>query len=279
MIIDSHQHFWRKTQEDVDRGPGSRSYSYLPDQLEPILHEHSINKTIAVQASPSLEENEFLLQIAKTRKEVIGVVGWVELDDRQALQTLDMYKENPHFVGIRPMIQDLPSEWLLKSTVIHNLSKLADENFPIDLQANPRHLPVIIEILDKMPHLHCVIDHIAKPPIDTREMEPWASHMRKIAEYPNIMCKISGLVPEKVGARWTTKSILPYVELVLDIFGPKRIMFGSDWPVCLKSASYSEAVQLFEDTVTDRLSSREREDVYYNNAKRFYRLEDTLQRK
>ncbi|AIF66999.1 hypothetical protein GZ22_10320 [Terribacillus saccharophilus] len=279
MIIDSHQHFWRKSQEDMNRGSGSRSYSYLPDQLEPILHEHSINKTIAVQASPSLEENEFLLQIAKTRKEVIGVVGWVELDDPKALQTLDMYKEDPLFIGIRPMIQDLPSEWLLKSTVLHNLNKLADEGFPIDLQANPRHLPIIIEILEKMPHLHCVIDHIAKPPIDNGQMEPWASHMRKIAEYPNIMCKISGLVPEKVGAIWTTKSILPYVEIVLDIFGPKRIMFGSDWPVCLKSASYSEVVQLFVDTVSGQLSKNEREDVYYNNAKHFYRLEDTLQRK
>lgn len=279
MIIDSHQHFWRKSQEDMNHGPGSRSYSYLPDQLEPILHEHSINKTIAVQASPSLEENEFLFQIAKTRKEVIGVVGWVELDDPKALQTLDMYKEDPLFIGIRPMIQDLPSEWLLKSTVLHNLNKLADEGFPIDLQANPRHLPIIIEILEKMPHLHCVIDHIAKPPIDNGQMEPWASHMRKIAEYPNIMCKISGLVPEKVGAIWTTKSILPYVEIVLDIFGPKRIMFGSDWPVCLKSASYSEVVQLFVDTVSGQLSKNEREDVYYNNAKHFYRLEDTLQRK
>lgn len=279
MIIDSHQHFWRKSQEDMNHGPGSRSYSYLPDQLEPILHEHSINKTIAVQASPSLEENEFLLQIAKTRKEVIGVVGWVELDDPKALQTLDMYKEDPLFIGIRPMIQDLPSEWLLKSTVLHNLNKLADEGFPIDLQANLRHLPIIIEIFEKMPHLHCVIDHIAKPPIDNGQMEPWASHMRKIAEYPNIMCKISGLVPEKVGAIWTTKSILPYVEIVLDIFGPKRIMFGSDWPVCLKSASYSEVVQLFVDTVSGQLSKNEREDVYYNNAKHFYRLEDTLQRK
>ncbi len=95
------------------------------------------------------------------------------------------------------MIQDLPSEWLLKSTVLHNLNKLANEGFPIDLQANPRHLPIIIEILEKMPHLHCVIDHIAKPPIDNGQMEPWVSHMRKIAEYPNIMCKISGLVPEK----------------------------------------------------------------------------------
>ncbi|PAF34418.1 hypothetical protein CHH69_15900 [Terribacillus saccharophilus] len=275
MIIDSHQHFWRKTYEEVDHSPGSKSHSYLPEHLEPILHEHSINKTIAVQASPTLEENEFLLHIARTRKEVIGVVGWVELDDPQAIQTLATYK-NPHLVGIRPMIQDLPSEWLLKDTVLLNLNKLADERIPIDLQANPRHLPVILELLEKMPHIHCVIDHIAKPPIDTGQMEPWASHMRKIAEYPNTVCKVSGLVPEKVGASWTTKRIFPYVKLVLDIFGPKRVMFGSDWPVCLKSASYPEVIQLFEDTVTSQLSVSEREDVYCNNAKRFYRLEDSL---
>ncbi|MFP7478000.1 amidohydrolase family protein [Terribacillus saccharophilus] len=273
MIIDAHQHFWHK-KDDVDHGPGSRSRSYLPDQLEPILHERNINKTIAVQALPTLEENDFLLNIASDREEVIGVVGWVELDDSQAIQILAAYKEDPHFVGIRPMIQDLPSEWLLKSTVLDNLNKLADDGFPIDLQANPRHLPVIIELLERIPHIHCVIDHIAKPSINTGQIEPWASHMRKIAEYPNIMCKVSGLVPEKVGASWTTKSIYPYVEHVLDIFGSKRIMFGSDWPVCLKSASYPEVVQLFEDTVTSQLS--EREDVFYNNATRFYRLEDKL---
>ncbi|PAD36381.1 amidohydrolase family protein [Terribacillus saccharophilus] len=276
MIIDAHQHFWCKHNDKVDHGPGSRSRSYLPDHLKPNLHERSINKTIAVQASPTLEENEFLLHIAKTRKEVIGVVGWVELDDPQAIQTLAAYKEDSNFVGIRPMIQDLPSEWLLKRTVLHNMNKLADEGFPIDLQANPRHLPVIHELLEKMPHIHCVIDHIAKPPIDTGKMEPWASHMRKIAEYSNIMCKVSGLVPEKVGASWTTKSITPYVELVLDAFGPKRILFGSDWPVCLKSSSYADVIQLFEDTVTSHLSESEREDVYQNNAKRLYRLEDRL---
>lgn len=276
MIIDAHQHFWRKIHDEVDHSPGSRSRSYLPDHLNPILYERSINKTIAVQASPALEENEFLLNIAKTRIEVIGVVGWVELDDPEALQTLAAYKEDPHFVGIRPMIQDLPSEWLLKSTVIHNLNKLADDGFPIDLQANPRHLPAIIKLLEKMPHLHCVIDHIAKPPIDTGQTEPWASHMRKIAEYPNTMCKVSGLVPEKVGASWTTKSIFPYVKLVLETFGPKRIMFGSDWPVCLKSASYQDVVQLFEDTVMSQLSESEKVDVYCNNAMRFYRLENRL---
>lgn len=276
MIIDAHQHFWHKTHAEVDYGPGSRSRSYLPEDLGPILHERNINKAIAVQASPTIEENEFLLDIANTRKEVIGVVGWVELNVAHAVDTLAAYKKDPYFVGIRPMIQDLPSEWLLQNTVIHNLSKLADEGFPIDLQANPRHLPAIIELLKKLPHIHCVIDHIAKPPIDTGQMEPWASHMRKIAEYPNIMCKVSGLIPEKVGASWTTESISPYAKLVLEAFGPNRILFGSDWPVCLKSASYSEVVQLFEDTVTSQLSAGEKENVYFHNAKRFYRLEEMM---
>ncbi|MFS0560956.1 amidohydrolase family protein [Terribacillus sp. 179-K 1B1 HS] len=273
MIIDAHQHFWHKVQ-GADQGPGSRSRSYLPHHLGPILQSHTIDKTIAVQASPSLEENRFLLEMANKREEVIGVVGWVELGESDALQRLAEFKEDPHFVGIRPMLQDLPSGWLLQRVVLHNLNKCADDAFPVDLQANPRHLPAIIELLKNIPHLHGVIDHIAKPPMDPGHMEPWASHMREIAEYPNIMCKVSGLVPEKVGASWKTADIYPYVEHILDVFGPKRVMFGSDWPVCLKSASYPDIIQLFEETVVYRLSEAEREDVYGNNACCFYKLDN-----
>lgn len=154
-----------------------------------------------------------------------------------------------------------------------HLKILSQAEFPIDLQANPRHLPYIIELLEKVPDLRAVVDHLAKPAISEGTMEPWGTLMTQIASYPYTMCKLSGMVPEQEERPWSPMSIYPFAERVINAFGKRRIMFGSDWPVCLLSASYEEVVELFESCIGPNWTDEEREDVYAQNAIRFYRLD------
>lgn len=155
---------------------------------------------------------------------------------------------------------------------MNHLRILEEKQFPIDLQANPRHLPSILYLLEQLPTLRGVINHIAKPPMEESSLEPWKGLMERIASYSNIMCKISGLVPEKTDASWSRDTIKPYVDHIISTFGTDRIMFGSDWPVCLYSASFEEVFQLFHSFLQSNWSKRERENVFYHNAVRFYKL-------
>ncbi|MEK3914763.1 amidohydrolase [Paenibacillus sp. FSL H7-0331] len=275
MRIDAHQHYWLTSRTDYGwlKPSLGRIYAdYMPEQLKPLLELYDIQKTIVVQAAPTSEEAEFLLSIAEKEPTIAGVVGWLDLESNTFEQEWDRFRCNPKFVGLRPMIQDLPSDWILGETVIRHLKLLADAQFPVDLQANPRHLPYIVELLEQVPDLRAVVDHLAKPPILEGTMEPWASQIRQIAAYPNVMCKLSGMVPEQLDADWTQAAIQPFVDVVVEAFGKQRVMFGSDWPVCLFSATYAQVLELIKSSLDASWTEEELAAVYGGNASRFYRL-------
>ncbi|MBP1993901.1 amidohydrolase family protein [Paenibacillus eucommiae] len=275
MIIDSHQHYWKISRTDYGwlKPEVGRIYrDYLPEHLTPLLQQYGVHQTVVVQAAPSTEETEFMLQLADNEETIAGVVGWLDMEAESFGQQLNHYRKHPKFVGIRPMIQDLPTEWLLQDRVLGHLKLLAETGFPIDLQANTRHLPVIVEVLRYIPELHAVIDHLAKPDRLGGALQPWGAQMAEIAAYPNIMCKLSGMVPESEDAPWSQATISPFAEHVIRIFGKNRVMFGSDWPVCLFSATYEQVMELFASFIGADWTEAEIEAVYAQNAIRFYRL-------
>jgi L-fuconolactonase len=277
MRIDAHQHYWTTSRTDygwLKLSLGRIYADYMPEQLKPLLDQFDFQKTIVVQAAPTLEETEFLLDIADREDTIAGVVGWVDLESDQFEQQWNRFRQHPKFVGLRPMIQDLPSEWIVNEQVVRHLKLLAEAQFSVDLQANPRHLPYIVELLESVPNLRAVIDHLAKPPITEGVMEPWASDIQQIAAYPNVMCKLSGMVPEKLDAPWSQAGIRPYAETVIDAFGKNRVMFGSDWPVCLFAANYPQVVELLEYCLGAEWTDEERVAVYGGNASRFYGLQE-----
>ena len=275
MKIDAHQHYWVTSRTDYGwlKPTLGRIYAdYMPEQLKPHLEKYGIEQSVIVQAAPTVEETEFLLQIADREPTVAGVVGWLDLEADGFEQEWHQLRANPKFIGIRPMIQDLPSDWIMKPHVIRHFELLAAAQFPVDLQANPRHLPYISELLERVPSLRAVVDHLAKPPISEGVLEPWGAYMRQIAAYPNTMCKLSGMVPEQLDAPWSGKAIRPFARSVVDAFGKQRVMFGSDWPVCLFSATYDQVVELFEYCLGEDWTEEEKTAVFGDNAARFYGL-------
>jgi L-fuconolactonase len=275
MRIDAHQHYWKTSRTDygwLKQDLGRIYADYMPEHLKPLLDQFQFQQTVVVQAAPTSEETEFLLQIAEQDETIAGVVGWLDLESAHFEQEWNRFCNNPKFVGLRPMIQDLPSDWILKGKVVNHLQLLADTQFPVDLQANTRHLPFIIELLEQVPNLRAVIDHLAKPPIEEGIMEPWSSYMKQIASYPNTMCKLSGMVPEKNDAPWSAAAIKPFMNQAVLTFGRNRVMFGSDWPVCLFSATYEQVIELFEYGLSSDWTEEERAAVYGENAIHFYRL-------
>ncbi|WP_026961470.1 amidohydrolase family protein [Alicyclobacillus herbarius] len=277
MRIDAHQHFWR-----LDRGdygwlkPSMKTLyrDFLPDDLLPLLKRCGIDGTVVVQAAPTVAETEFLLQLAELTPFIVGVVGWLDLGSERFLQDFQRLRRNRMFVGIRPMLQDLPEDdWILQETVVRNICVLADEGFPLDLLIFPRHLPYILELLRQVPHLRAVVDHLAKPHIKDQIYEPWCSQMSEIANYPNVYCKVSGMVTEADPDSWTPADLKPYVECVVKAFGAKRLLFGSDWPVCTTVASYEKVYETTLSLLTSVLSPEQVDWVFGENAGAFYRLE------
>ncbi|GGJ11249.1 hydrolase [Alicyclobacillus cellulosilyticus] len=275
MIIDAHQHFWR-----IDRGdygwltPASPLYrDFLPPDLAPWLAQTGVDRTVVVQAAPTVAETEYLLALAEETPFVAGVVGWLDLEDSAMPKTYERLRRHPKFVGVRPMLQDLPDPaWVLRPKVLDHLRLLARDDFPVDLLIYPLHLPYILRLLDAVPDLRAVIDHLAKPPIRTGELDPWREQMTQVAACPNVWCKLSGMVTEADHRSWQPADIEPYAAHVLSVFGPLRVMFGSDWPVCTLAADYMQVYHLAVGLLPAAWGAAERAAVMGGNAATFYRL-------
>lgn len=275
MRIDSHQHYWKIERKDygwLKPSVGMLYADFMPEQLRPFLLQHAIDKTVVVQAAPSIAETAFLLDIAAREETVAGVVGWLDLEADDFREQWEHFHRNPKFVGIRPMIQDLSSDWLLRSHVIERLRFLADMGFTVDLQSNPRHLPFLVQLMSCVPTLHAVIDHLATPSYNDGILEPWAAYMTQLAAYPTVMCKLSGMVYGKDRPGWTPQAVRPFAEHVIKAFGRQRVMFGTDWPVCLQYATFEEVMNLMESVLDADWSLSDRADAYGKNAARFYGL-------
>jgi L-fuconolactonase len=281
MIVDTHQHFWRVDRGDYHWMTPSASIlarDYLPDDLRPELRKSAVGQTILVQAAQTVDETDFLLRLAEETDFVAGVIGWFDLEDANfPLAYEAKRKRHPKLLGVRPMLQDLADDrWIVRKKVIENLRYLADRKVVFEFLTYTRHLPFVLLVLDKVPRLHAVIDHISKPEIKARKIEPWNDLISKVALHQNVFCKLSGMVTEADHNVWTPDHLRPYVERVLDCFGEDRVMFGSDWPVCLLAASYAEVVNALRTILANRLAPSGVRKVFVLNGKRFYGIEQRL---
>jgi L-fuconolactonase len=276
MKIDSHQHFWKASRGDYHwMGPAVPVLcrDYLPPDLEPHLKKNKIDKTILVQAAQTQAETDFLLDLAAQYDFIAGVIGWLDMDSPDFPKQLDLYAKKPKFLGIRPMLQDLPDDdWILRPRVIQALKWIVDRDMPFEFLTYTRHLPHVLTVLETVPGLRAVVDHVSKPEIKNRKLDPWRELMARVAKHPNVYCKLSGMITEAGHKTWTPDDLRPYVEHVLDCFGVDRVMFGSDWPVCLLAGSYDQVAAALQAVIKPRLDKRSESAVFGENAARFYKL-------
>jgi L-fuconolactonase len=272
MMIDAHHHFWTVARDDYgwltpDTGVLYRDYG--PDDLLPQLGEHGISATILVQCAETLAETRFLLDIAQRTAFVAGVVGWVDFTAPDAPATIDELARDPLLIGLRPMVQDLPDDdWLLRRDLKPAMDAMIEHGLVFDALIYPRHLPRLAAFLDRYPDLDVVLNHGAKPPIRDAVLDPWRADFAAIAARPRTLCKISGLATE-ARADWRASDLRPYVDHLRSVFGAKRLMWGSDWPVLNKAGSYADWHKAAESLLSD-FPVEDREAVFGGNAERFY---------
>ena len=272
MRIDSHQHFWSLDRGDYDwltkdLAPIYRDFT--PVDLHPVLRANKIDGTILVQAAATEAETEYMLSLAEKHDWILGVVGWVDMESPNAAQSIARFAQNPRFVGVRPMIQDIADpNWMLKPELAPALGALVDHGLRLDALLKPQHLTPLHRFISLYPDLRIVIDHCAKPQIREDAFQPWADQIAQIAATSTTMCKLSGLVTE-AKADWADQDIRPYAQHVLDCFGPERVMFGSDWPVLKLAGEYDAWVE-FVQCLCAELSQFQIDSVFGGTARRFY---------
>jgi L-fuconolactonase len=275
MRIDSHQHFWRYSIAEypwIGAGMERLARDRLPDDLAAVAAAEGIGGTIAVQARQSVEESRWLLALADKHPLVAGVVGWVDLLSETVAEALASLSAHPKFVGVRHVVQDEPDDrFLLGAAFVRGLAQLRQFGLVYDLLLYPRQLPAAVELVARLPDQPFVLDHLAKPGIEAGAMQPWQADIERLATHPNVSCKISGLGTEAAWRGWKRSDFTPYLEVVLDAFGPKRLLFGSDWPVCLLAADYADVVGIADDFLA-RLSGPEQDAVWGGTATDIYGL-------
>lgn len=279
-IVDAHHHFWTPSRHDyywmagAELDPIRRTFG--PGDLRPELEAAGVDFTVLVQTVPSVEETREFMGVAERTRFVAGVVGWVDLTDDAVGETLAALQSEPNgatLVGIRHQVHDeKDAQWLLRPDVQRGLAAVRDAGLAYDMLIRPRELPAALATARAFPEMRLVIDHLAKPPIASGKIDGWAAQMEPFRELPHVLCKLSGMVTEANWTSWAAADFHPYVVCVLDIFGPERVMYGSDWPVCLLAGSYGEVKRALEEALPP-LSDAERADVFGGNAMRFYGLD------
>ena len=275
-LIDSHQHFW---------DPALGSYPWMteslsairrpfgPDDLEPLLEQGDVRLTIAVQARSDLDETRWLLGLADANPFVAGVVGWVDLVRGDAAGQIDALRSETggaKLVGVRHPVHDEPDpQWLLRPDVIRGLRAVAQASLAYDLLVRARELPAAFQVARSLPELEFVVDHLAKPPLPAEWSDAWLVWMSQLAGLPNVSVKLSGLVTEANWDAWKTSDFQSCVQKAIELFGPERLLFGSDWPVCLLAAEYGQVLDLAGELLVS-LSDAERRMVFHENALRLY---------
>lgn len=276
MRVDAHQHFWRYTNEDfgwIDDAMAVIRRDFLPRDLEPLLQNSRIDATIAVQARQSLEETGWLLDLSRESNWIAGVVGWVPLTHPSVEDELQRLAANSRFKGVRHVLQGEPDAYMAREDFNAGVAKLSPYNLTYDLLVLERQLPAAIAFVDRHPKQPMVLDHLAKPSIAARELEPWQTHIRELARRPHVCCKLSGMVTEADFEHWTSDRLRPYVEIALEAFGPGRLLFGSDWPVCTVASSYALWTRTVAGFIAE-LSDEEQDKVLGGNAVDFYKLSE-----
>lgn len=272
--IDAHHHLWIYSPAEygwINERMEVLRRDFLPDDLKLHLEHAGINGAVTVQARQTFEETEWLLDLAENESRIAGVVGWAPIASPEFPAVLERLSRRKFLKGLRHIIQDEPNDsFILGPAFNRGIRALRETALVYDILIYARHLPQTITFVDMHPDQVFVLDHCAKPPIRDGKLEPWATQMRDLARRPNVCCKVSGLVTE-AEQHWTPASLAPWWHVVLEAFGPERLLFGSDWPVALLASNYQQWV----DTVTQwtaELSIDEQAAIWGGNAQRIYRL-------
>lgn len=274
MKIDSHQHFWSYDPAQYPWiPPGSALHrSWLPPDLAPLLAAAGLDGCVAVQARQTLEESRWLLELAEHHSIIKGVVGWVDLRSPTVARELAELARHPKFRGVRHVVQDEPDvNFMLGADFLRGIGELRAHRLTYDILIYPQQLPAAIELARRFPEQPFVLDHIAKPHIKDGTLEPWRAQIRGLAKAQNVLCKVSGMVTEADHAAWKPSDFTQYLDVVFEAFGEDRLMYGSDWPVCLFAANYERMFGLIEN-YTRPLSAAARAKFFGENAARFYGL-------
>lgn len=273
MVIDAHHHFWRYSAEEygwIDDSMSRIARDFLPDDLRQATLATGVEAVISVQARQSLEETRWLLEVAEHDSLVAGVVGWAPLADPEIRRVLDEIS-HPKLVGLRHVVQDEPDDFLLGDAFNRGVATLAGRGLAYDLLIFERQLPAALSFVDRHPEQRIVLDHLAKPQASIGALEPWRTRLRQLAKRPHIACKVSGLATEADWNTWTRDRLRPYLDVCLEAFGPGRLMFGSDWPVCLMACEYAQWKSIIEDWAAP-LSDGEKASLFGATAQAWYRL-------
>ena len=275
MHVDAHQHYWIYNPDEygwIDDSMAAIRRDFLPQHLAPELEENQFHGSVVIQTRQTVEETRWLLELADENPTILGVVGWADLRSPNAHSQLTEFTKNPKLVGIRHIVQSEPDDrFLLQPDFLRGISLLEDFDLAYDILVYTRHLPVAAEFVERFPHQRFVLDHLAKPPIKNGEIDLWAEGIHRLAAFPNVFCKLSGLVTEADWERWTPEQISPYLDVAFHSFGANRLMIGSDWPVCLVAASYTRVVNVVKHYL-NRYTQDVRAAVLGGNAQRFWRL-------
>ena len=273
--VDAHQHFWAYSPEEygwIDGNMEEIRRDFLPPHLATEMAGAGISASIAVQARQTVAETEWLLHLAEEHSWIAGVVGWAPLISPDFPALLERLCAHPKFCGLRHVLQDEPDDdYMLRDGFNRGIHLLNGTDLVYDILIYERHLPIAIQFVDRHPNQKFLIDHLAKPRIRAAEISPWRENIREIARRPNVWCKLSGIVTEANWQSWTTDTLRPYVEIALEVFGPQRILAGSDWPVCTLATNYQRWWQTLEAMLSS-LSASEQDAVFGGNAIEIYNL-------
>jgi L-fuconolactonase len=274
FILDCHQHFWKYdsvVHNWITDDMSILKQHYLPYQLEKLLLPSNVMGTIAVQAEQSAAETDFLLELAHQHPFIKGVVGWIDLCQPDLTDCLSKYANEKKLKGFRHILQSESPDFMLQKAFIDGLRLIGNAGYTFDLLLYPQHIAAATKLVSQLPHLNFVVDHLAKPHIREGIMAGWQEDIAALAIYPNVYCKLSGLVTEANWKFWKYDDLLPYLDHIVNCFGTSRLMVGSDWPVCLLAASYDDCLDVVRKYIRT-FTDAEQLEIVQGNAARFYRV-------
>ncbi|MES2573943.1 MAG: amidohydrolase family protein [Bacteroidota bacterium] len=272
--IDSHQHFWKfdpVRDSWIDESMQRIQKDFLPQDLLPVLEKNNFSGCVAVQADQTEAQTQFLLDLARENDFIKGVVGWVDLLNKNVAYRLDLYSHEKKLKGFRHVVQGEPDNFMYRSDFRQGIRALEAFNYTYDILIYPHQLPAAIDLANQFPDQAFVLDHIAKPDIKSGHIQFWKANIIELAKAENVLCKISGMVTEANWKTWTSDDLKPYLDVVFEHFTPNRLLFGSDWPVCLVASEYDIVVKTLEDYIA-QLPTDQQEMIWFRNAERFYGL-------
>ncbi|TDO77253.1 L-fuconolactonase [Flavobacterium chryseum] len=272
--IDAHQHFWKFDpirDSLIDDSMQKIQRDFLPKDLFPLLQQNQFSGCVAVQASQSEEETNFLVDLAAKNEFIKGIVGWVDLRNQNIEERLIYFSNHKKIKGFRHVVQGEPDDFMLRKDFQNGIAALKQFNYTYDILIFHHQLPAAIHLVNQFPDQSFVVDHIAKPDIKSGDILSWKKGISTIAKAENVMCKISGMVTEANWQSWKPNDLKPYLDVVFENFSVDNLMFGSDWPVCNVASDYTEVVKTLEDYIA-QFSVQDQNKIWYENAQSFYKL-------